>query len=71
MKNSYTKLTKAIQKTKINATTVARTFFENWVASYGILSRLPTDYGTHFVPNFFVAVCITLAVENITITGYD
>lgn len=66
----YTELTKKISTTETYATTVVRIFLEYWVTTCGIRSKLLTDNGSQFVSNFFVAVCNTLSVNNITTTEF-
>lgn len=68
MTDRYTKLIKAILTIKPSATTVARVFFEHWLANDGILCTLPTNYGPQSMSRCFVAVCSTLGVNNITTT---
>lgn len=70
MTDRYNKLTIAIQNTKTSATTVAHNFIEQWVASYSIPSKLFTDKSPQFVSKFFVALCSTLGMNNITSTKY-
>lgn len=70
MTDRYTKLTKAIQTSKTNDTTVASIFLEHSVANYGIPFELLTKNGSQFVSKFFLAVCITLRVNYITNTEY-
>lgn len=66
----YTKLTKAILTTKKKAATVARIFVEHWVANYVISFKIVTENGPQFVSKFFVAVCSTLGLNNITTIEY-
>lgn len=63
--------TKAIPTVRTIATTVACIFIEQWVANYSILSTLLTEIRPQFLSKFFVAVCSTLGVQNITTTEYQ
>lgn len=64
-------MTKAIPNTKTNATTTARIILGQCVENYGKLSKLFTDNGLQFVSKFFVVVCSTPGVTNITTTEYQ
>lgn len=65
----YTELTKAILTTELNATTMALTSLEHLMANYGIPSKLLNNNGPQIVAKFFVALCSTLRVIIVTITG--
>lgn len=68
MMDQYTGFMKAILTPKTNSTLVARIILEHWVGHFGISSKLFTDNGPQFVLKFFLAVCSTLEVKNITTT---
>lgn len=53
-----------------NNMTVAHIFLEHGVASYGILSKPFSNKSSQLLLKLFVAMCITLGVNNIITTKY-
>lgn len=70
MTDRYTKLMNFITTQKTSTTAGARITFDHWLANFGILSISLTKKGPQFVSKFFLAVCSTLAVNNITTIRY-
>lgn len=68
MKDRYAKLRKAILMQETKDTAVDYIFLEDWVAYFGIPSKLLTDNGSQFASRILVAVCSTLAVNSNTTT---
>lgn len=66
----YTKLMKTVPATKTNIKTFARNVLEQWMASFGILSKLLTYDGRQFLSKFFGPVSSTHVVSNITTIEY-
>jgi Integrase core domain/Integrase zinc binding domain/RNase H-like domain found in reverse transcriptase len=67
----FSKLTRAFPLGNTAAGSVARTFFDGWVASgYGVPSILLTDNGSQFVAKFFQSFCKTLGVKQVFTSAY-
>lgn len=58
MTNRFSKLTEAIWTTKTTATTVATIFINDWVANYGIPSKIMTDNSPQLTSKFFQEICV-------------
>lgn len=72
LKKYYTtKLTKGIPASEENATTVARIISEHWVASHCIGYKVLNDNSYQFASKFFMSICDTVGVNNITTTEYQ
>lgn len=72
MTDDHTKRTKAILTSITNCTTVACIFREHYAAKcdYGIPLKTVADNGPQFLLMFFVVVCSTIGVNNITTTEW-
>lgn len=64
----HSNLAKATKKTMV--TWIAKTFMEQSVASFGILSTVLTDNGPEFTSKLFAALYKDLGIENVTTTEY-
>lgn len=71
MTDRYTKQNKSTRTTATKVTTVVYHFLECWVVSYSITSQLLTNNGPQSLLKFFLAVCSTLELYNITTTEYQ
>lgn len=71
MTDRYTKLTNIIPTSNVNAKKVAHIFLEHKRANFGILSKLLTEMGSHFVSKMFLAVCSRHMVSATTTTEYQ
>lgn len=64
----YYKLTDAIPNNVINSNALLHIFFEHWVVSYVIPSKLLTDHGPQLLLKLFEAVYSTPGLITITTT---
>lgn len=66
----YDELNKPILNLKMNDATVARLILENGVVNCGTLLKLLAEKVGQIVSKFFVLVCSTIGMNNITATEY-
>ncbi|XP_011060260.1 PREDICTED: uncharacterized protein LOC105149507 [Acromyrmex echinatior] len=50
--------------------TVARAFYDNWVANFGAAKTITTDQGSQFEAQFFTALLQLIGCQRIRITAY-
>lgn len=65
-----TKFVEAYPLQSKHATSVARSFVENFVLRYGIPREIATDRGSEFIASTMKEVCTLLKVNHITSTAY-
>lgn len=64
----YSKLTRAIPTKSITAAHVGNILLEVWIIPNGILERILTDNGPHFVEKCFNDACVALGTQLMTTT---
>lgn len=62
--------TEAIPILDISAENVARVFYRNWVARYGVPLRITSDRGPQFRSQLFNELCKLLGTDHISTTSY-
>lgn len=70
MTDWFSKLTKATLTTKKTAITVATILINDWIANFGILSRVLIDNGSQLTPKSFQAIHKELRLKLLIVTEY-
>ncbi|KAG8198948.1 hypothetical protein JTE90_015152 [Oedothorax gibbosus] len=66
----YTKWPEAIPLKDQTADTVAKVFYANWIARFGVPDVIASDRGTNFESNMFSSLSKLLSVRRIRTTSY-
>lgn len=69
--DSYSKLTRAVPKTKKSSTHMASIFLDHWIIQFGTRKNFLTDKGSQFVNKFIVAICSYRGVKHQITTAYN
>ncbi len=65
-----TRWLEAIPLENIAAETVAKAFFEQWIARYGVPLKVTSDRGSQFTSELFKELCQMLGTDHIKTTAY-
>lgn len=66
-----TRWIEVIPMPNMEAETVARKFFENWVSRYGVPLKITSDRGAQFQRTLFKELCHLLGTNQLTTTAYN
>lgn len=66
----YSKLTRAKTRARVTVPIVTAVFLEPWTVPNGILNTILADNGPQFLSTFFAALCVSVVIKLVTITGY-
>lgn len=70
MVDRVTRWPEAIPTHDVTAASVAKMFYENWIARFGCPTKITTDQGRQFESELFSALTKTLGAEKIRTTSY-
>lgn len=70
MIDRFSRWVEAIPIRDITAQTVARTFFDSWIARFGCPKVVTSDQGAQFESRLFLALCSLTGCERIRTTAY-
>lgn len=70
MIDRFSRWLEAVPITDITAETIARSFFETWVARFGVPTTITTDQGRQFEANLFKSLSVLLGVKRVRSTAF-
>jgi len=70
MIDKFTRWPELVPITNIEASTIARKFFETWICRYGCPAKIVTDQGTQFESELFQKLCQLCGIQKCRSTPY-
>ena len=69
--DAFTKYTEIVPIDNKNSETVAKAFYEGWIANHGMCDQLVTDNGTEFTNEVLKDLCKLMNIEKIYTSAYN